>query len=135
MKVLLQIRLVIIILIVLVIASLESPDQVIIILILILLLALILILVTAPPIFRILLSMLAVRELMLVALARVIDSIVVVVATELIESFLIKEVSIGVIEPLVLRKYVEVHVIIIPALDLFHLAHRLLSAACRLAVL
>ena len=63
------------------------------------------------------------RELMNVLLARMIESIVVVVATELIKALLIKEVPVGVIETLVVRQNVEVHLIIIPALDLFHLAH------------
>ena len=134
-QVLLQCRVIMIVLVVLVIASLESPDQLIIILIAILLLSSFrLCLVTAPPLVGILLgvlTLLVVRELMNVPLARVVDSIVVVVATELIEALLIKEVSIGVIESLVVRQYVEVHLIIIPALDLFHLAHCLLRV-CRL---
>jgi len=134
-QVLLQSRIVMIILVVLVIASLEGPYQLIIILIAILLLpSFRLCLVTAPPVVGILLgvlTLLVVRELMNVPLTRVVDSIVVIVATELIEALLIKEVTIGVIEPLVVRQYVEAHLIIVSALDLFHLAHCLLRV-CRL---
>ena len=133
-QVLLQSMVVMIILVVLVIASLEGPYQLIIILIAILLPSFRLCLVAAPPVVGILLGVLTlfvVRELMNVPLARVVDSIVVIVATELIEALLIKEVSIGVIEPLVVRQYVEVHLIIVSALDLFHLVHCLLRV-CRL---
>ena len=132
MKVLLQGRVVMIILVVLVIASLEGPDEVIIILIAVLLLpSMPLFLVTAPPMVVILLGvlgLLVVRELVFVGLARVVVPIIVVVAAELIETLLIKEESIEVIEPLVVRQYVEAHLIIVATLDLLHLAH----CVCRL---
>ena len=94
MQVLLQGRVVMIILVVLVIASLEGSDEVIIILIAVLLLPPVpLFLFTAPPMVGILLSvlgLLVVGELVLVGLARMVQPIVVVVATELIETLLIK---------------------------------------------
>jgi hypothetical protein len=94
MQVLLQGRVVMIILVVLVIASLEGPNEVIIILIAVLLFPPVpLFLFTAPPVVGILLGVLGlfvVRELVFVGLARMVQPIVVVVATELIETLLIK---------------------------------------------
>ena len=94
MEVLLQGRVVMIILVVLVIASLEGPNEVIIILIAVLLFPPVpLFLFTAPPVVGILLGVLGlfvVRELVFVGLARMVQPIVVVVATELIETLLIK---------------------------------------------
>ena len=94
MEVLLQGRVVMIILVVLVIASLEGPNEIIIILIAVLLLPPVpLFLFTAPPVVGILLGVLGlfvVRELVFVGLARMVQPIVVVVPTELIETLLIK---------------------------------------------
>jgi hypothetical protein len=127
MQVLLQGRVVMIILVVLVIASLEGSDEVIIILIAVLLLTSVpLFLVTAPPVVGILLGvlwLLVVGEIVFVGLARMVVSIVVIVPTELIKALLIKEESIRVIEPLIVRQYVEVHLIIVATLDVLHLAH------------
>jgi hypothetical protein len=127
MQVLLPGRVVMIILVVLVIASFEGSDEVIIILIAVLLLTSVpLFLVTAPPVVGILLGvlgLLVVRELVFVGLARMVVSIVVIVPTELIKALLIKEESIRVIEPLIVRQYVEAHLIIVATLDVLHLAH------------
>jgi hypothetical protein len=60
-----------------------------------------------------------VREFVNVPWARMILPFVVVVATEFVETLLIKEVAIGIVVALVVRQYVESHVIIVAALDLF----------------
>lgn len=123
-------RVILLVIKVVLLSDLVSPDQ------------LIILLVVSPPLlaalapgglftFSVVLVILrvvvglVVGELMLVGFARVIVTIVVVVATKLIETIRIELEAVRIVEALVVREDVETELIIIAAFDLLELVDHL----------